>query len=121
LGEALSLVGPCCSELAYESVNEPVTKEVASAGPVAAVSPPASCRMGVPYSSSATVLASPAQVDLSLMVKSGVQYSLWGGSVINLGRWGMGHPDGCHDKRLHAGEGNSSACSPTCDSLWPGS
>jgi acyl-CoA oxidase len=24
-------------------------------------------------------------VDLSLMVKSGVQYSLWGGSVLNLG------------------------------------
>jgi acyl-CoA oxidase len=26
-----------------------------------------------------------ALVDLSLMVKSGVQYSLWGGSVLNLG------------------------------------
>ncbi len=26
-----------------------------------------------------------AAVDLSLMVKSGVQYSLWGGSVLNLG------------------------------------
>ncbi len=25
------------------------------------------------------------QIDLSLMVKSGVQYSLWGGSVLNLG------------------------------------
>ncbi len=29
-----------------------------------------------------------ALVDLSLMVKSGVQYSLWGGSVINLGTEG---------------------------------